>query len=292
MSGPFWQYTAFVILIVGMFVGNRILAKRERTPSAARAERVVLLTMLGGFLGAPFWWSGDPDAFAWTLAPLAGRFLGAAGIAFGVACFMVLRKPDTRQYRLVGWMLAAYMAPLAVAIVLFHGNGLDMSKTASWGFVLIVTVLLIGSAWLLVTQKEMVADHPPSVFSEWVLTKIGTIAGLWGAALYVWPDGPASSVWLWAKDPLTSRLIASMFMTIAIATLIGHGHARSAEIVLATTVVYASGICLGVAASFIAGKPVPLGYMAFWLFAGIAAAIAYKRSERRGDSLTPAVQDG
>src|SRR5689334_1293691 len=39
---------------------------------------LVLLTLAGGALGAPFWWLDKRQSFSWDLPPLASRMLAAA----------------------------------------------------------------------------------------------------------------------------------------------------------------------------------------------------------------------
>src|SRR6186997_2032508 len=83
---------------------------------------LIIATMVGGLVGSTGWWFDVPQAFSWDLPPLASRMLAAAGWAFGAAAFMTLQRPTASRLRLVLLMLAVYLIPLAIAIVLFHLN--------------------------------------------------------------------------------------------------------------------------------------------------------------------------
>lgn len=268
-----WQVVALALLVGALALGEFLLRRRGR-PSAA--ERMVLLTLVGGLLGAPFWWRGDSAAFAWALPPLAGRMLAAAGWAFALACLVALRRRGGGQFRLVGWMLAVYLGPLTAAILLLHLDRMDFGAAVTWAFFAIVVLLLLAAAWLVRLPAPRDAPAPDRATGA-VLAVVGTIAAGWGAALFVWPDGPLPQLWLWPADPLTSRLIASMFLTVAAACLVARNSAALGSTVLATVAVYGVGISLAALANLAAGKPLPTAYVAFWLLAAVTASGALLR---------------
>lgn len=280
MSGLGWQIIGLALLLGGLALGERVLARR---PAAARhllAERIILLTMVGGFLGAPFWWRGDADAFAWALPPLAGRMLAAAGWAFAVACLLALRRPTEAQIRLIGVMLTLYLGPLTLAIIAVHRDRFDPARPVTWGFFSIVILLLAGALWLTMSRNRPTNDVMPSGFMRWVLVAVGSAAGLWGAVLFVWPVGPVAAIWLWPMDALTSRLIASMFLTVAGACWAARGSAPLAVTVMAVVLVYGIGVSLAGLANLLADKPLPIAYLVFWSMAAIAAAVSLATAPR------------
>ncbi|MBU4530792.1 MAG: hypothetical protein KUA43_22960 [Hoeflea sp.] len=287
MPGPWWMGVALALLAGAVGMGEWLLARRCGSERRVAAERIVLLTLAGGFLGAPFWWRGDPDAFAWILPPLAGRMLAAAGWAFAVACLIALLRPGAAQFRLIGVMLATYLGPLTAAILSLHLNRFDPARPVTWGFFVIVLLLLAGSVWLLRPDPglppEAALPETPQTAAQPMAAVFGIAAAIWGIALFIWPSGPAAYLWLWPTDALTSRLIASMFLTIAAAVWASRGSSRVRETVMASILVYGVGACLAGAANWAAGKPLPVAYMAFWTLGGAgAAAFLLMRRSRPG----------
>ncbi|MBC7285905.1 hypothetical protein [Hoeflea sp.] len=272
MSGLGWMVLALALLLGVVMSGEWLLARPKNPRRNAAAERIVLLTMAGGFLGAPFWWRGDPDAFAWMLPPLAGRMLAAAGWAFAIAGLLALLRPGAAQFRLIGVMLATYLGPLSLAIFLLHLDRFDPKLPVTWGFFAIVVPLLAGAVWLIRSHPEPPPELAAPLAARWMAASFAIAAGIWGAALFVWPAGPAPSVWLWPSDALTSRLIASMFLTIAAASWTARGSSPLLVTVMAGVLVYGVGVCLAASANLAAGKPLPQAYMAFWAIGGAGAA--------------------
>ena len=289
MAGLGWMGVALVLLAGVMGAGEWLLARRKGPARSATAERIVLFTMAGGFIGAPFWWRGDPEAFAWTLPPLAGRMLAAASWAFAVACLLALLRPGTARVRLIGVMLATYLGPLAVAILVLHTDRFDPVRPVTWAFFLIVMLLLAGAVRLLWPVPgplpEEASPGARQATAQRVSLIFGAIAGIWGVTLFVWPSGPVTPLWLWPEDALTSRLIASMFLTIAAAIWAARGSPRLLVVVAASILVYGVGIGLAGAANLAAGKPLPVAYLAFWISGAAGAAavlLTAARSPRAG----------
>lgn len=286
MSELGWQIMGLALLLGGFALGERILARRATAARRLAAERIIVLTLVGGFLGAPFWWRGDPDAFAWTLPPLAGRMLAAAGWAFAVACLLALRRPAEAQIRLIGVMLALYLGPLTIAILAVHRDRFDPARPVTWGFFSIVILLLAGALWLAKPGNGPTNDTMPPRAMRWVLVAVGGAAGLWGAALFAWPPGPVVAIWLWPTDALTSRLIASMFLTVAGACWAARGSAPLAVTVMAVVLVYGIGVSLAGLANLVADKPLPVAYMVFWSVAATAAAVSLATAPKTRETET------
>lgn len=280
MSGLGWQVIGLALLIGGVALGEWVLQRRDGRARDVVAERIVLLTLAGGFLGAPFWWRGDRDAFAWILPPLAGRMLAAAGWAFAVACLLALRKPGAAHFRLIGAMLAIYLGPLTVAILVMHLDRFDPARAVTWGFFGIVILLLAGSVRLIMSRQMLTPDTVPSGVLRWALAALGSATGVWGLVLFIWPQGPVSALWLWPTDALTSRLIASMFLTVAFASWMASASARLSVTVMVVVIVYGFGVCLAGIANLLADKPLPVAYLAFWAMAAVAAAVSLAASPR------------
>ena len=171
-------------------------------------------------------------------------------------------------------MLAIYLGPLAIAILALHRDRLDPAQAVTWGFFSIVILLLVGALWLIVSHKAPTTDALPARGIQWVLAAVGTVAGLWGAVLFIWPTGPVNAVWLWPTDALTSRLIASMFLTVSAASWLARTSASLVVTVLAVVLVYGIGVCLAGLVNLAADKPLPVAYLGFWVAAAITAAVS------------------
>jgi hypothetical protein len=104
-------------------------------------------TLVGGFIGSPFWWADDPRTFAWNVPPLAGRMLSAAGWSFVVLCLAALNHPTPGRTRLTFAMLAVYVAPLTVAILIWHGDRFDLNAPITYAFFIVVSVLVLLALW-------------------------------------------------------------------------------------------------------------------------------------------------
>lgn len=278
-----------VFLLLGALVGGFWLLRRRYTARlTAQQHAILLLTLLtlgGGFIGAIPWWLDVSVSFAWDLPPLASRLLAAAGWAFALACGLALRHPTQRHLRLIMVMLVVYLLPLALAILLFHLDRFDPAAPITYAFFAIVTILLLPTLWFCWRPVGIVAEtpadqrRPKAVVQGW-LGLVALLTGLWGLALFVTQQGPSPLLWLWPQDPLASRLIAVMLLTIAAASLYSLRSATLARTTLAMTLLYGVG---GVAAALwnaLTGKPIPLAYVIalgllalgslLWLLIGIA----------------------
>lgn len=231
---------------------------------------LLILTMAGGLIGSTGWWFDEPRAFSWDLPPLASRMLAAAGWAFAAATFMALQRPTRRRIRLVLLMLAVYLIPLAVAIVLFHRDRFDPAAPITYAFFIIVTGIVVPTVWYLVRPAVVLKDGAPVPVAGWVrgwLISTAVVMVLWGLALFITDNGPVNLIWVWPGDLLTSRLIAVMLLTIATAAFYSLRDGDTARITLVVLLVYGFGAALANLWSVTAGKPVQPLYVV--VFGGI-----------------------
>lgn len=242
--------------------------------AAGPATFTVILTLVGGFAGAPFWWMDYPASFSWDLPPLASRMLAAAGLAFGVGGILVLEHPSVPRTRAYLAMLATYLAPLVAAIVIFHLDRFDWRAPITYAFFAIAAGLTVASFWhLLNGPRAVAAGSVPSPAQRALFTVIATLAALWGLALYILPAGPLAFIWIWPADALSGRLIGTMLLTIAVLAFLARNSRDLASPALVILAVYGLGAAMAGAMNLAAGKPLPVAYVAALGAMGIAAAI-------------------
>lgn len=209
---------------------------------------LVILTFAGGSIGSFSWWFDVAGSFAWDLPALAGRMLGSAGWSFAFAAFVALQRPTFLRMRLVMLMLFVYLAPLAVAIVLLHLDRLDFTAPITYPFFAVVALLAGGAGWYLWRRTRVLpaAQEPPDArpslgLRAW-LWVIAEITGGWSVALAITDAGPVREIWAWPGNPLSSRLIAAMLITVAICSAWATRHADPARIMAGVTVIYGLGL--------------------------------------------------
>jgi hypothetical protein len=283
------QAAGLALLIVGVWLCYRrwVRPRAGLDFQSAGLLALVILTFMGGGIGSPVWWADAPWAFSWDLPPLAGRMLAAAGWTFVVVCFLALERPTARRLRLVIWLLAVYLAPLVVAILLFHLDRFDFSAQIAYAFFIIAGGMSVATLWYLFRPPAILAEAPgmPTPPSPPVRAWLGLIAAvtiLWGLALFVTDAGPAPLIWAWPGDLLTSRLIAVMLLAIATGALISMRDADTARLMLAGTLTYGLGIALASLWGFVDGTPIRVSYLAAFgiIFVGSAVLL------RTGDKVT------
>jgi glucan phosphoethanolaminetransferase (alkaline phosphatase superfamily) len=169
----------------------------------------------------------DPNSFSWTLPPLAGRLLGAAGFSFAVIGCYVLESRQQQLVRAYIVMLAVYLAPLVAAILLFHLGRFNWSAPITYAFFVVAGGMAAAALWHLgrrTTLGKSFQDRPAEqvpIFMQGWLWLVAIITGLWGLAMFIYPRGPWPEVWIWPQDPLTSRLIATMLLTLCAGAAMG-----------------------------------------------------------------------
>jgi hypothetical protein len=269
------QFAGLVALIVGVGFGYwRWIRPRASQLNLQSMGLVALLTLTftGGFIGSTGWWFDNPSSFAWDLPTIASRMLANAGWAFGAATFFVLEHPTQRRIRLALLMLLTYLLPLAIAIVLFHLDRFDPSAPITYAFFIFVIGMIVPCIWYLLRtptiESDTTKDSTPSnnLTRVW-LTIIAVVTAVWGIALFA-TDSGTDLIWLWAGDLLTSRLIAVMLLTIAVAAFYSRNHADTARITLYTIIVYGLGIVASNVAALLDNKPMKLVYLI--AFGGVA----------------------
>ncbi|MEO8244975.1 MAG: hypothetical protein ABI832_22040 [bacterium] len=266
MSSLASQIVGLVMLLVGIGLADRLLQRSNRMTGAQRQARLLaLMTGVGGLVGAVAWWQNVPFAFAWTLPQVAARFLAVAGVAFGIAALRAAWIGSTGHLRLIASMLAVYLGPLAIAALTLHLDRFDPNAPITYAFFAIVAVMLVAA---IATLLRLPANERG--MSSGALTVIGATAGLWGVVLFLWPNGPIHTLWPWPDDPLTTRLIASMFLTVATACLLAEGRAeRETAQILCT--LYSTGIVGATILAAATGKPGSSAYLVYWTLVGITA---------------------
>lgn len=266
-----WFFAGAALLLAALALGY--LRWWRSLADLSRAARVTLiLTTVGGLIGAVFWWQDMPASFAWDLPPLASRMLGAAATAFGIAGLFVLERPTQARGRLHALVSAIYLIPLAVAAIALHLDRFDLAAPISWGFFAAVGVLSISAVVALSADR---GGAPRSLVfagqSAWLLVA-GTLLALWGLALFLAPATAFPLVFNWPADALTSRLIAAMLLTVAAAFLVARGDAPLVPQALLLGAVYGLGVVIAIVPNMLRGLPWPPLYLAAFAVLGIVSA--------------------
>jgi hypothetical protein len=263
------QVGALALLVCGLWIGWRRWIKPYRQDLDVQGRGLLMLAVLtaaGGLIGAPFWWMDYPNSFSWALAPLAARLLAAAGIAFAITGCYALESRNQRLIRSYIVMLAVYLAPLVAAILLFHLERFDWHAPITYAFFTVAVGMAVAAIWHLARgttlgksfHNESARDVP--AFAQVWLWLVAAIAGLWGLALFFYPHGPIAQIWIWPWDALTSRLIATMLLTLCAGAILALWSAAQARMSLWMFVVYGVGAAAASLWNLTAGKPVPKSY--------------------------------
>jgi hypothetical protein len=281
-----WQISGGILLVGGVVWGYR----RWVAPHAALGIQgkgllmLVVLTFAGGFLGSPFWWLDLAQSFAWDLPPLASRMLAVAGWSFAVVCFIALQRPTRRRIRLVLILTAVYLAPLALAIFLFHLNRFDFTAPITYGFFVIASGMMAATLWYLWRQPPTMSDdsldsQPSSAPVKGWLAVVAALTALWGLALFLADSGPSDLIWVWPGDLLTSRLIGVMLLTIAAGSVFSLRFADASWMMLWLSLTYGLGLTLASLWGAPAGGPIKASYAVVFgaVFVGSAVVLALKK---------------
>jgi len=274
------------LLFVGLGVGYARWIKPHEASLNWQGKGLLLLvvlTLMGGFIGSPVWWLDDPRGFSWDLPPLASRMLASAGWSFVAVCFFALERPTFSRLRLVLVMLFVYLAPLAVAIVLFHLDRFNPAAPITYAFFIIVIFMVTASLGYLLQQPIIIPDEPrdQAASSQWVsywLITVAVICGLWGLALFATDQGPSTLIWVWRGDLLSSRLIATMLFTITAGAITSYRRADVARLMLITILIYGIGLTVASLWNLTVGKPIPLFYLGVFGSIALISAILLKRN--------------
>lgn len=281
MFDLFLQILGLAALLAGIYIGYRrwIMPRIEILSMQGRGLLLLLiLTMMGGFIGSVGWWVDDPRTFSWDIPPLAGRMLASAGWAFGVSCLMALNRPTYKRVRLILWMLFVYLVPLAGAIILFHLDYFDPRAPIVYAFFILVITMVVAASWYLNRQPEILpqddqADSSSSGLVRSWFTLIVLITGFWGTALFITDSGPIKSIWVWAGDLLSSRLIGAMLLTIAAGAWYSRDSADAARVMGAAIFTYAVGLALASVWGALFGLPVAVSYLTVFGVIGVISGL-------------------
>ncbi len=268
---------AVLLLLAG---ATAALLRRYRLPLATLrplTRATLALATAGGLLGAPFWWMALPASFAWTLPPLAFRFLAAAGLAFAVVGFCTLARPDPARVRLLLAMIATYLTPLIAAIFLVHRDRLDWGDPLAWGFTAIAAGLAAGALLGMVRAPDLRRAPAPAPAERRLWSLATALFTLWGLALMATPQGPVPALWLWPQDALSGRLIATMLLTLGLMANFARRRADLGRPVALGLATYGLGVAVACLLHAAAGRPLPLAYLAVLGAAGLLAAVRARR---------------
>jgi hypothetical protein len=266
------QVLGLLLLLGGIWFGYRQWIKPYEATLTWQGRGLLLLvvvTLIGGFVGSPFWWMDQPWSFSWDLPPLASRMLAAAGWSFFVLALLALQRPAYRRLRLVLITLVVYLTPLAIVIVLNHMDRFDPTAPITYAFFIIVAPMTVASLWYLLRQPLVVPDEPrDGVLSTtviWVwLGVVAAVTILWGLAIFITDSGPSNQIWAWSGDLLSSRLIGVMLLTIAAGSAYSMRYADTARLMVAMIIVYSLGITVATLWNMLYGLPVKTLYTAIF----------------------------
>ena len=274
MAAVWFFVGAAIFLAVLWAAWRRWWNRLADIPAAARLT--LIATTVGGFVGAFFWWQDVDVSFAWDLPPLASRLLGAAGTAFGATGLFALERPARSRARLQALMTVVYVVPLAVAVVLLHLDRFDFAAPVAWGFFAIVGLISAASIAALLELRSggLSADRRPVPLPDraWLLI-VGAVIGVWGLALFGVPAAAWPMVFVWPTDPLTSRLIAVMLLTLSVASL---SALRSASLLAQAHLLgaaYGAGVVAAIAVNVARGLPYPSLYLVAFAIVGLVSAV-------------------
>jgi hypothetical protein len=285
------QFLGLFFLLGGLWLGYHrwIKPHEEQLDFQGRGVLLlILLALMGGFVGSPFWWMDEARSFSWDLPPLASRMLAAAGWSFAVGSYLALRHPSRRRIHLVVLLLAVYLVPLVAVIFAFHLDYFDFTAPITYAFFAVAGGMSLASLWYALrfpqTLPVMPTDNLPTsaLVSLW-LTLVAVVAAGWGLALFLTDSGPLRWLWAWPGDPLTSRLIGVMLLAIAVGAASSRRYVGVARLMLAFTATYGLGVAAASLWNALAGRPVPPAYALVFsaIFAGSALLLWINRRERR-----------
>jgi hypothetical protein len=269
---------ALILLSCGVYVGwQRWVGpvRAELDSQATGMLMLVILAVVGGAVGSPFWWRDDPNSFSWMLPPLAARLLGSAAAAFALTGYYALEHRSERLVRTYVALLAVYLAPLVVVILLLHLDRFNWHAPISYAFFVIAGGMALAANWHLVRRTTLGAGFadkdepvsPPIALRCW-LWAVAISAGLWGISLFVYPTFPWPEVFIWPRDALTSRLIAAMLLTLSTAAVLGMQSTKQARMSLWMFIAYGIGAAAACLWNAVAGNAVPVSYAG--AFCGLA----------------------
>jgi hypothetical protein len=267
---------AGLLLLCGLVFGGwlRWINPYEATLDTQQKGLLVLviLTIAGGAGGGVFWWMVSPISFSWQLPPLAFRMLGAAGFAFAITGLHVMHRRRASLIRDYIILLAVYLVPLVGAILLFHLDRFNWHAPITYAFFIVAGGMAAAAVWFIACRTMPPFDESPnpvpSTLVRSYLFLVMVIFGAWGLTLFIFPSGRLPQIWVWPQDALTTRLIATMLLTIGTAGLLGRSNTEAVKMSACMFVVYGFGVMFACSANASMGRPIPFTYLvAFALLA-------------------------
>jgi hypothetical protein len=181
-------------------------------------------------------------------------------------------------------------------LIVFHLNRLDFAAAITYPFFAVVILLIVVPAFLLtrlpLIERDSFRDRqPPLPATRLWLTLVTVLTLAWSVALFATDNGPIAAVWAWPGDGLTSRLIAAMLLTIAVASAMSLRSRDLAGLVSAVTLVYGIGLAAASLWQLTADKPVNTVYLAAFGAIALGALVVWLAEHRRplGQTAEPAV---
>lgn len=288
--GIFVQVIGLVLLIAGIWFGYRQWIRPHQATTTLPGQGLLILlvlTLMGGFIGSPFWWLDQPWSFSWDLPPLASRMLGAAGWSFFAVTLLALRRPSYQRVRLILILLFIYLAPLVIVILRYHLNRFDLNAPITYAFFAIVGIMTAAAAGYLVYQPRIIPQEErdtfpaPMVIKVW-LWVVAFITAIWGLALFATDEGPSNLIWAWPGDLLSSRLIAVMLFTIAVGVVYGFRYAETARMMTVMILVYSLGLTVAALWNIFFGLPIKPLYTAVFSVIFIVTAVLFRTDRQPG----------
>lgn len=274
-----WLLIGLALFLVTLFLARAQLGLRAgRTMSRRERSEAMVAAMVfaGGLWAAPAWWYGSEGSFPVALDPLTSQFLATTAAVFAMAALITLIRPTRQRMRFLMVLLLCHLGPLAAAMIVWHRDALDWTDPAAWGFALAMVLLLPGALLGLLAPAGLIPPidvRPPARGARLILGLSGVAAWALGLGLYIRPDGPVPELWLWAGDPLASRLMASALFALAGAAIVGAFAGRHSATALFLLVIWGAGLGLAVLPLHQAGAPLPWAWAGAWGAVAVLAAI-------------------
>jgi len=263
---------------------------------------VVLMTLLavtfvGGFGGAFVWWFPELGVFGWQLPLLASRLLSGAGLAFALISLAALRSPTPARVHLALIWLAVYLWPLALAAPIAHLDRFDFAQALVPAFFAVVAIMTGAATWFLLRRPWRLPAAGPQtatvraapVPAAW-LTIVGSVFLVWAALLFATDKGFSDAIWIWPGDLLTTRLIATMLLTLSVGALLARSDADLAGLMLGAITLYGLTAVAAILVHGAMGRPFKIVYCVVFGIAAIGSIglLIARRRERLRSMPAPA----
>jgi hypothetical protein len=164
------------------------------------------------------------DLFAWPIGPrMSAMMLGATYLGGAYFFLIVLISRKWRHIRLGLLPVSVFAGTLGVATIL-HWDIFPKDHLAFqiWAFLYFTVPLFLPIVWYLHERKA----NPADIMREgtvpragrWAFGALGVILLVAGLFLFIFPQ-QMIALWPWKLSPLTSRVMAAMFLLPAVASL-------------------------------------------------------------------------